>query len=204
MKRSLTIFALCAVALAGCLSPRRDESKFFVLSPVHGDPVGIATASSAQTLIGLGPVKLPAYLDRQEVVTRVAPNRLELSSIDRWAEPLDTDFTRILAQDLSSDLGTQRITFFPWYNTTHVDYQVKVDVYRFEGDKDGKVDLAAHWQILDGTGKLLIARDSAYSETAQAGSASDMAAAMSRALGRLSQDIASAIQSAPHAPNTTA
>src|SRR5208283_3213746 len=157
MKRALTIFALCALLIAGCLSPRRDDSRFFVLSPAGADP---ATTSARPIVLGVGPIKLPGYLDRQEVVTRVAPNRLELSSTDRWAESLDTDFTRVLAQDLSTDLGTQRFIFYPWYATTHVDYQVKVDVYRFEAGADGKIDLTAHWQVLDGTGKLLIARDS--------------------------------------------
>lgn len=200
MKRRL-IIALCAIAIAGCLSPRRDDSKFYVLSPIGQDSTG--AGSTRQILLGLGPIKLPAYLDRQEVVTRVAANRLELSSTDRWAEPLDTDFTRVFAQDLSTDLGTQRITFFPWYNSTHVDFQVKVNVYRFEADKDGKVDLTAHWQILDGVGKLLVARDSSYSETAKAGDPGDQAAAMSRALGRLSQEIASAIQATPTPPSVT-
>jgi len=180
--------------MASCLSPRRDDSKFFVLSPVGADP---GSTGSRQILVGLGPIKMPAYLDRQEVVTRVAPNRLELSGGDRWAEPLDSDFTRVLAQNLSSDLGTPRITFYPWYNTTRVDFQVKVNVYRFESDKDGKVDLTAHWQVLSGTGKLLIVRDSSYTETAKPGDTSDAAAAMSRALGRLSQEIASAIQATP-------
>jgi uncharacterized protein len=194
MKQPAIILALCAVAMAGCLSPRRDNSRFFQLSAVGADPASVA---SRQILVGLGPIKMPAYLDRQEVVTRVAPNRLELSGEDRWAEPLDSDFTRVLAQNLASDLGTQRIIFYPWYNTTLVDYQVKINVYRFEADKDGKVDLTAHWQVLSGTGKLLIVRDSSYVETAKPGDASDAAAAMSRALGRLSRDIASAIETAP-------
>ena len=193
MKKHL-ILALCTIAIAGCLSPRRDDAKFFVLSPVGSDPGSVV---SRQVLVGLGPIKMPAYLDRQEVVTRVAPNRLELSGEDRWAEPLDSDFTRVLAQDLASDLGTQRITFYPWYNTTLVDYQVKVNVYRFESDKDGKVDLTAHWQVLSGTGKLLVVRDSSYTETAKPGDTSDSAAAMSRALGRLSREIASAIEATP-------
>jgi uncharacterized lipoprotein YmbA len=161
---------------------------------VGADP---ANVGPRQILVGLGPIKMPAYLDRQEIVTRVAPNRLELSGQDRWAEPLDSDFTRVLAQNLASDLGTQRITFFPWYNTTIVDYQVKVNVYRFESDKDGKVDLTAHWQVLSGTGKLLIVRDSTYTETSKPGDTSDSAAAMSRALGRLSREIASAIEATP-------
>jgi uncharacterized protein len=194
MKQPAIILALCTIAITGCLSPRRDNSRFFVLSPVGADPASVA---SRQILVGLGPIKMPAYLDRQEVVTRVAPNRLELSGEDRWAEPLDSDFTRVLAQNLASDLGTQRITFYPWYNTTVVDYQVKVNVYRFESDKDGRVDLTAHWQVLSGTGKLLIVRDSSYTETAKPADASDSAAAMSRALGRLSQDIASAIEAIP-------
>ena len=194
MRQHRIILALCTIAIAGCLSPRRDDSKFFVLSPVGTDPGSIG---SRQILVGLGPIKMPAYLDRQEVVTRVAPNRLELSGENRWAEPLDSDFTRVLAQDLSSDLGTQRITFYPWYNTTLVDFQVKVNVYRFESDKDGRVELTAHWQVLNGTGKLLIVRDSTYTETAKPGDAADSAAAMSRALGRLSREIASAIQAIP-------
>jgi uncharacterized protein len=194
MTSRMIIFALCATMVAGCLSPRRDNSKFFVLSPIAADPGSLA---SRQILVGLGPIKMPAYLDRQEVVTRVAPNRLELSGEDRWAEPLDSNFTRVLAQNLSSDLGTQRITFYPWYNTTRVDFQVKINVYRFESDKDGNVDLTAHWQVLSGTGKLLIVRDSSYRETARPGDTADSAAAMSRALGRLSREIASAIEAAP-------
>ena len=194
MRQPIIVLALCTITLAGCLSPRRDDSKFFVLSPVGADPTNLGTR---QILVGLGPIKMPAYLDRQEVVTRVAPNRLELSGQDRWADPLDSDFTRVLAQNLASDLGTQRITFFPWYNTTIVDYQVKVNVYRFESDKDGKVDLTAHWQVLSGTGKLLIVHDSTYMETSKPGDTSDSAAAMSRALGRLSREIASAIEATP-------
>ena len=193
MKRCLIILAL-SVAIAGCLSPRKDESKFYVLSPI-GDPTSVA--SSRPVLLGLGPIKLPAYLDRQEMVTRVAANRVELSGENRWAEPLDSDFTRVLAQDLSSDLGTQRITFYPWYASTRVDFQVKVDVYRFEASADGKVTLTAHWQVLDGTGKLLTVRDSTYTQNAAAGDASASAAAMSTALGQLSQEIASVIAAAP-------
>ena len=84
--------------------------------------------------IGLGPIKLPEYLDRDEVVTRVGPNRLELSDKDRWAEPLNDNFRQVLAQDLTQSLGTHSVIFFPWVGTTHIDYQVRIDVYRFETD----------------------------------------------------------------------
>jgi uncharacterized protein len=195
---SMLLLGLAAAMLAaGCLfSPQPDPSKFFVLAPdvSQGAAVTPTTAGAPhQLIIGLGPIKLPEYLDRAEVVTRVTPNRLELSPVDRWAEPLSTDFRQVMAQDLSARLGTQMITFYPWYRTTHVDYQVEIDVYRFERDSQGTATLVAHWQIFDGTGAILYATDSTVTETGQPGEPG--AAALSRALGSLAQQIASAIQS---------
>lgn len=190
--------ALGALAAGGCFSPRPDPSKFFVLAPVGAaaNPIAPAglTASSNPT-IGIGPIKLPEYLDRDEVVTRVGPNRLELSDQDRWAEPLDNNFKQVLAQDLTQSLGTHSIAFYPWPGTTRVDYQVRIDVYRFETDFSANAQLVAHWQVLDGSGKLLYANDSNLSEQAQPGE--PVAAALSRTVDGLARQIASAIQSLP-------
>ena len=195
------VLAVLAGALAGgCFSPRPDPSKFFVLAPDGAAsansiaPAGL-TAASAPT-IGLGPIKLPEYLDRDEVVTRVGPNRLELSDQDRWAEPLDNNFKQVIALDLTQALGTHSITFYPWFGTTRVDYQVRIDVYRFETDPHANAQLVAHWQVLDGSAKLLYAGDCNLSE--QARPKEPVAAALSRTVDGLARQIASAIESLPH------
>ena len=150
--------------------------------------------------IGLGPIKLPEYLDRDEVVTRVGPNRLELSDQDRWAEPLDNNFKQVIAQDLTQSLGTHSITFYPWAGTTRVDYQVRIDVYRFETDPSANAQLVAHWQVLDGSGKLLYASDSNLSEQAQPGepvaAASKPDRRRPRAADRVRDSVAAASQAA--------
>jgi hypothetical protein len=204
-RRSMTVAAAVLVALAGalaaggCFSPRPDPSKFFVLAPAGAAasnsiaPMGLT--ASASPIIGIGPIKLPEYLDRDEVVTRVGPNRLELSDKDRWAEPLGDNFKQVVAQDLKQSLGTHSITFYPWAGTTRVDYQVRIDVYHFETDPGANAQLVAHWQVLDGSGKLLYAGDSNLSEQAQPGE--PVAAALSRTVEGLAQQIASAIQSLP-------
>ncbi|HUY27394.1 MAG TPA: PqiC family protein [Candidatus Binataceae bacterium] len=206
MKRAaalITILWVAAVAtLAGCslgLQPRPDRSKFFLLSPTIAMPQS-PPAGSTGLVIGLGPIKLPAYLERQEIVTRAAPNRMVLSGNNRWAEGLDGNFTQVMAQDLAATLGTQRIVFFPWYQATMIDYQVRVDVYRFEGDLTGNVTLTAHWQILDGAGKLLYVTDSTFTAVAAAHGAAAVVAAMSSALGDLSRQIAAEIQLLPTPP----
>ncbi len=200
-RSSATVAAalLGGLAAGGCFSPRPDPSKFFVLAPAGAAaassiaPAGL-TPSSGPT-IGLGPIKLPEYLDRDEVVTRVGPNRLELSDKDRWAEPLDSNFKQVIAQDLTQSLGTHSITFYPWSGTIRVDYQVRIEVYRFETDPSANAQLVAHWQVLDGSGKLLYAGDSNLSEQAQPGE--PVAAALSRTVDGLARQIASAIQSLP-------
>jgi len=203
-RRSVSVAAVIlvvagALTASGCFSPQPDPSKFFLLAPAGAAaansiaPAGLSTSSSP--IIGLGPIKLPEYLDRDEVVTRVGPNRLELSEEDRWAEPLSNNFRQVIAQDLTQSLGTHSIMFYPWVGTTHIDYQVRIEVYRFESDPNANAQLVAHWQVLDGSGKLLYAGDSNLSEQAQPGE--PVAAALSRTVERLAQQIASAIQSLP-------
>src|SRR5271156_3207024 len=97
-------FGVCAMA-AGCsvLSPQADRSKFFILSPVS-DSAGItarpsSTSPDSQLTVGVGPISFPDYLRRLAMVTRVSPNRIDLSDERRWAEPLDKNFTRVLSEN---------------------------------------------------------------------------------------------------------
>lgn len=190
--------AIAAVVFAaGCgsiLAPRPDLSKFFILTALEAGHKPIP-ASATQLAIGLGPVKFPAYLDHNEIVTRVAPNRLEFSETDRWAEPLDSNFRQVLATDVAAQLANAQIVPFPWYGTARLDYKVEVNVDRFERDESGNAQLIAHWTIRDGgTNKLLVARDSRISESAKSAATADSVAAMSAGLEDLSVQIASEVR----------
>jgi uncharacterized lipoprotein YmbA len=196
------VFATGAIAIAlGCgpiLAPQADKSNFYLLTPA-ADPPSTQTAavqsSAGGFTLGLGPVKLPPYLDRPEVVTRSAPNRLDLSKTDRWGESLQNNFTSVLTRDLSAQLGTQQIVAFPWYSTTHLDLQVQVEVYRFETDAQGSAQLSAKWTIRDGLGKnILYSAESNLTQPSKPGDAADAAAALSRTVNDMSREIANMVQ----------
>jgi hypothetical protein len=190
-----------AIGLGGCsymakaiLAPQKDISKFYLLTST-ADTTAPATAQSAGSnsdfTIGLGPIKLPPYLDRPEIVTRQAPNRLELSKEDRWGESIQNGFTSAMARDLTAQTGTGRVILFPWYNTVHIDLQVQIDVYRFETDGQGSANLSAKWTILDSTGKnILYTVESNLTQPSKPGDMTDAAAALSRTIGDLSGQIA--------------
>ncbi|MGD1026123.1 PqiC family protein [Candidatus Binatus soli] len=192
-----------AMALAGCsdvaktiLAPQPDITKFYLLTPTAGTAAPAAAQGvGGDFAIGLGPIKLPPYLDRQEVVTRAAPNRLELSKDARWGESLQNGFTNVMARDLAAQAGTRRVIIFPWYNTTHIDFQVQIDVYRFETDGQGNAQLSAKWTILDSTGKnILYTAESNLTQPSKPGDTTDAAAALSRTVGDLSGQIANMLR----------
>ena len=195
-----------AISLAGCsyfakqiLAPQKDVSKFYLLTPTADSAAQTAAAPSAPSTtgeftIGLGPIKLPPYLDRPEIVTRAAPNRLELSKEDRWGESIQNGFTRALERNLAAQTGAA-IVVFPWYSTVHIDMQVQVDMYRFETDAQGMATLSAKWTILDSTGKnILYTVESNLTQPSKPGDNTEAAAALSRTIGDLSGQIANMLQ----------
>jgi uncharacterized lipoprotein YmbA len=196
------VFAAGAITIAlGCgpiLAPQPDLAKFYLLTPAADPPstqTAAAQSSSGGFTLGLGPVKLPPYLDRPEVVTRSAPNRLDLSKTDRWGESLQNNFTSVLTRDLSAQLGTQQIVAFPWYSTTHLDLQVQVEVYRFETDAQGNAQLSAKWTVRDGLGKnILYSAESNLTQPSKPGDTADGAAALSHTVNDMSREIANMVQ----------
>lgn len=190
--------AALALALAGCsiLPPRPDPSRFFTLSAVTRD--GAAPEAATGLALGLGPVRVPAYLDRPELATRVAPNELRFSATERWAEPLGTSLRRVLAQNLDAELGPAEITFFPWPAGTELDWAVAVDVRRFERTPAGEVEIAARWVVRDpATGRIRLARESRVTRHTAGEDTDAVVAAWNEALAELSHEIATAVRALP-------
>jgi uncharacterized lipoprotein YmbA len=152
------------------------------------------SGAAEQMLLGIGPIKFPGYLDRQEIVTRSAQNRFEVSENDRWAEPLEENFARVLAQNLAGLLGTDRIIFFPWSRDKKPLVLVTIEVLSFEANSAREAQLSARWSIMDGSNKkppnLKVSR---LVRPAKDPSTDGAVAALSESLGDLSREIAEAI-----------
>ncbi len=182
--------AIAMTTLIGCSASQ--PTQFYTLSGTGA----VSEASTEKPMrLGVGPVYLPAYLDRPQVVTRSGANRMNVSEFDQWAEPLETTFQRVLTENLSDRLGTDRIATLPARRDIRLDHQVEVEVTRFDADEIGQVVLDARWRIFDGRGDRLLHRGRSLTEerVASAGDYEQIAAAMSRCLGVMSGEIADAL-----------
>jgi uncharacterized lipoprotein YmbA len=172
------------------LRQRHDPTRFYVLAanvPDQPHPPG-------SLAIGLGPIVMPGYLQHPGLVTRVG-TEVRYADFDRWAEPLPTLVGRALGQDLAVLLGA-RIVSYPWYRATPLDAGVRVDVISFEADAAGSARLQACWSIRGSSGTTVCRDDcSSIVEPVDERGAPAQVAALSRALGELARQVASAIPS---------
>jgi uncharacterized protein len=181
-----------AVTQSACLFQARPDSfRYYTLTSVT-EPSG---GSSGGLIVGLGPVTLPGYLSRPSLVTRTNDTQVRYAERERWAEPLAKQFTRTLGEDLSRALGGARIIDYSWYPGTPIDVAVAVNVQAFEVDATGAATLNAGWTLRDPLSRQIRHEgQSAIVEpvVATPGEAKGDAAvaALSRALARLSSEIA--------------
>ena len=189
----LTIVALL-MHLAGCASSA--PTRFYVLSPLASSKAESQDLKDEGCIaIGIGPVELPAYLDRPQIVTRLSENELNLAEFDKWAEPLKDNFSRVLVENLSTLLCADTISIFPWKGPTPIDYQVEVTVIRMDGNVGGNASLVARWAIFrENDRKMLLTRQSSFSRLLSSESYKALVSAQSRAIADLSREIAEAIK----------
>jgi uncharacterized lipoprotein YmbA len=145
-------------------------------------------------IIGVGPVELPEHLERPQIVTRIGSNELYLSEFNRWAEPLEENFSNVLAGNLSLLLSTDKVLVYPWIGNLEVKRQVRVNIRQFDGLSGGKVLLKVLWGIKDEDGKFLFPiKKSSFSTPAGKGYP-EMVEAMNRVLGDFSREVAKEIK----------
>ena len=183
--------------LGGCLPKPSAPTKLYILNPLAGPAVEMQnTTGEIFMTIGVGPVRLPEYLDRPEIVTRINPNEIKLAELDIWAEPLQVNFTRVLVENISRLLSAEPFAVFPWGASSQIDFQIDIEVIRLDGDIAGNAFLTAQWSISNSSNKsIFISKKSQYTESVGETGYSALVAAQSRMIGALSHDIAEAIKS---------
>jgi hypothetical protein len=145
-RSSLPVLCVLALLLLGCAVTM--PARFYLLDPLAGadSAAGRLEAEGALT-IGIGPVSLPEYLDRPQIVTRAGENELLMAEFDRWAEPLKENISIVLEENLQSLLRPEGIAVIPWKGSDRIDYRLSIDILRFDVRAAGKASLVARWSL---------------------------------------------------------
>ena len=198
LKRSIlkTILSigLLLTFVAGCAGPS-PRSNYYLLNALPDQKAAQTTAAATDGLsIGIGPVSFPDYLDRQQIVIRTGPNEISFSEFDRWAEPLKNNFMRVLKEDLAELLKTDSIFVYPWPPGAVFEFQVSVEVARFDAQPGDSAKLDVQWMILRNHDReVILSRKSSYTVDLDGSDYKTIVAAQSRTVADFSREVAAAV-----------
>lgn len=149
--RSIGSVLIClALSLSGCMSiPTSPTPKFYMLSAINKDQVTKILKISPNVIIGIGPVKIPEYLNRPQIVTINKDKLLQFAQFDRWGESLDLGLARLVREDLVLMLPAAKLTLYPWNPNTAVKYQVTLEVVLLDSEIDKDMHFVVQWSIID-------------------------------------------------------
>jgi len=196
--------ALLALIAGGCVSvPDSPNPKFYMLRAIDEGQVTQKFTVAANMIIGIGPVKIPEYLNRPQIVTRDKNNMLIFAQFDRWGESLDIGLGRLIRENLIVMLPGATLEMFPWGLDVPVKYQVFIDVVQLESELDKDMLFTVQWSIFDiDKKKMVIIKRSEFRPPVNPQNYSGLVKTLSAACVSLSSEIAEAVGSLGNLPES--
>ncbi|MDD1642377.1 MAG: PqiC family protein [Methylococcaceae bacterium] len=195
-KYSNRLILLCLSALlTACASA---PTRFYTLESLSRPPIATTTASAKKLLIGIGPLTLPALLDRKGIVTRAENNSVQIAEFDQWAAPLKDNVIAVISKNVAILQPDAIVRAYPWAVYGNVDDRVIIDMTRFDTQLGKSANLEASWAIMEeknhtiiGNGQTKLQQpldDASYNKAAQA---------LSKLLSEFSQQLSRALVQVP-------
>jgi uncharacterized lipoprotein YmbA len=182
-----TFLSFLTFLILGCAKSSKPV-EYYMLDASVGIDNNQTLKGDEGPMIGLGPIRLPEYLDRFQMVVAVSENKYKLIDGHRWAEKLDQNISLALFKTLPSQLGTDRMIRYPWPQRPGVDFQVKIDILELNVDENGQSQLVAQWAIKS-KDKTILNKRSAFTAQASTTDIDKMVQAQSECLTKLGQEI---------------
>jgi uncharacterized lipoprotein YmbA len=184
-KRFSFLMAIALMAIMGC-SGGGAAVTYYTLQPAAALP----TAPTPLNVdIGVGPVVLPDYLDRDTLVTRVSRNQLSVHQQHRWAGSLKNEILRVLTINLKAACPGAGVRSHPWSGPGKPDLRFRLSILQFDGPRAGHVDLKVAWTVESDLGPAL-RRETQLRQEIDGDDLEAYAAAMGYALAGLAGEMA--------------
>lgn len=189
----LPTLLLALFLLGGCTGlPGSAPTQFYILKPAASLANAPDVRIGESVSVAIGPVQVPGYADRSQIVTFDEGSAIEVHDLDHWAEPLSEAMRRVLASNVGALLGAARVYPYPAdFRPDQDAVQVAVSVIDVTQLADGRAKLALRWHVRALYANEVIARFvKTYETPGVPGDLNSYANGLSRLLEEFSVDIA--------------
>lgn len=190
MKLKYAALALLAAALlAGCGSSAK--TYYYTLQTGAVDEIA---AKSNRNSIAITSLSLPEIVDRPQLVLRAGDTQVLISDNHLWGQPLKSEITRNLAAHLARETGTARVLLPGQSGYDEADYKIAIDILRFDSVSGGDATIEASWSVRRKGATQPVSGQAVAREVISGVGYDALVGAHSRALARLSRDIAATLK----------
>jgi len=196
-KQTFISFTLIAMSLlfSGCGSS--PTAKLYILNAIDRNNIVLPalTTDNHTVAVKVGPISISDTLDQPQIITRTGQNSLVADEFNRWSGDFQSDIQRIIGENISILLPTNQVMLSQEINLVPYDFQVIVNIRKFDGTLGGAITLNADWTVAGkGKEKTVIAKKLVLQESTNGVGYQDYVAAQSRLLEKLSQEISDEIR----------
>lgn len=189
---SLTlVILLLSLQLSAC-GGRSPETRLYILTPTLQAQNQPTSATGPR--VAVGPVSLPAYLDKSAIITRnPSSTQLDVAAFDHWAEALDEGVARVVAGHLAAQLESTGAMVFIQRSMLDSDWRLALNINRFDATFNGELLLEANWSLVH-TARGSIREERSVLSVPTGSSVDSVVAAHGQALALLAEQIGKTLQ----------
>jgi uncharacterized lipoprotein YmbA len=191
MRRVFLLFVVALTVTACAGLPGSDPTRFYVLKTTEGLSAELGSLDP-NINVGVGPIQIPGYVDRAQIITFDSGARITVADFDHWAEPVGDGVKRILSANLASIIGESKVFPYPAdFRPNEQSIQIAVEITDVFQDEEGTARLAVRWHIKRLYDNQVASRNAkTYSAQSLAGDYSSYADTLSDLLGQFAEDLA--------------
>lgn len=190
--RKVSVYLFFALFLGGCVPVLNTPSpRFYLLRPIDKSEVKEEFILASDAIIAIGPVRIPEYQNRPQIVTKNKDGLLTFAQFDRWSEPLDTGLARLLLENLTLMLPKATLVMFPANFAIPLNYQLIAEVIQLENQLDKGIFFVVQWSIINAQdNKMVFTKRSEFRQPINPHNYPGLVEALSSACASLSSEIA--------------
>ncbi len=179
------------ILLLGCATSL--PTRYYTLSNVSSNSSMRNNQVDAKSIkIQIGAIAIPEAVDRPQLVISNADHRVNILYQERWSQPLRNEISTAIISDLQQYISGAVITDSK-IKTIDADYRISLDVRKFETTHNN-ASITILWKIEGQKNSKTISRESQAMESFEGNGYEQAVAAHSRALQRISDDIAKSVK----------
>jgi uncharacterized lipoprotein YmbA len=184
---------------SGCLSvPSTPNPRFYMLNSIGKEQAVEKLEIAPGSIIEVGPIGIPDYQDRPQIVTKNNDGTLSFAQLDRWGEPLDSGLARIISSNLAAMLPEVNLETYPCNFAIPLDYQVIANVVQLDSQLQKEMIFTVQWSIINAKNrKMVLTKRSQFIEPVNPPNYFGLSQALSSACVSLSREIAGELSKLP-------